>query len=129
VLDAPLRPVRFFSPEVELIRQPGGSLLMQSAEPLASYDHRIGGWLDRWARESSDRDFLVEQTLQGERRIRYGEARESALALAENLLGYNLGPDRPLAILAANGIDHALIMLAALYVGIPVAPIAPAYAL
>jgi feruloyl-CoA synthase len=31
--------------------------------------------------------------------------------------------------LAGNGIDHALIMLAALYVGIPVAPIAPAYAL
>jgi feruloyl-CoA synthase len=102
---------------------------MRTAEPLASYDHRIGDWLDRWARESPDRDFLVEQTPQGERRIRYGEARESALALAENLLRYELGPDRPLVILAANGIDHALIMVAALYVGIPVAPIAPAYVL
>jgi feruloyl-CoA synthase len=102
---------------------------MRSVEPLASYDHRIGDWLDRWAREAPDRDFIVEQAAQGERRICYGEARESALALAEILLNYELGPDRPLAILAANGIDHALIMLAALYVGIPVAPIAPAYAL
>src|SRR5262249_23736226 len=59
----------------------------------------------------------------------YGEARTAALTLAEGLLRYDLGPDRPLAILSANSIDHALIMLAALYVGIPLAPIAPAYAL
>lgn len=121
--------MRFFSPDVELTRQTDGSLIMRSVEPLASYDIRIGDWLDRWAREAPERDFLIEQTAEGERRICYGEAREAVLALAENLLTYELGPDRPLAIVAANGIDHALIMLAALYVGIPVAPIAPAYAL
>jgi feruloyl-CoA synthase len=129
ILDVPLRPVRFFSPDVELTRQPDGSLIMRSVEPLASYDSRIGDWLDRWARETPDRDFIVEQAAEGERRICYREAREAALALAESLLNYELGPDRPLAIVAANGIDHALIMLAALYIGIPVAPIAPAYAL
>jgi feruloyl-CoA synthase len=102
---------------------------MRSAEPLAGYDHRIGDWLNRWAREAPDRDFLIEQTAGGERKICYGEAREAALALAESLLTYELGPDRPLAIVAANGIEHALIMLAALYIGIPVAPIAPAYVL
>ena len=129
VLNAPLRPVRFFSPDVELGRQAGGSFIMRSTEPLADYDHRIGDWLDRWAREAPDRLFIVEQTAGGERRICYGEAHREALALAENLLDYGLGPDRPLAILAPNGIDHALLMLAALYVGIPIAPIAPAYAL
>jgi feruloyl-CoA synthase len=102
---------------------------MRSAEPLASYDHRIGDWLNRWTQEAPDRDFLVEQTAEGERRIRYREARDVALVLAQNLLGYGLGMDRPLVILAANSIDHALVMLAALYVGIPIAPIAPAYAL
>jgi feruloyl-CoA synthase len=102
---------------------------MRSAEPLASYDHRIGDWLNRWAREAPDRDFLIEQTTDGERRIRYREARDVALVLAQNLLGYGLGKDRPLVILSPNSIDHALVMLAALCVGIPVAPIAPAYAL
>ncbi|HYA25464.1 MAG TPA: feruloyl-CoA synthase, partial [Terriglobales bacterium] len=92
-------------------------------------DHRVGDWLDRWAREAPNRIFIVEQTQRGERYISYGEARNSVLLLAEGLLGYGLGPDWPLAILAANGIDHALVMLAALYVGIPIAPIAPAYAL
>lgn len=128
-MNAPLRPVRFFSPDVELTRQSDGSYLMRSVEPLAEYDHRIGDWLDRWALEAPDRAFIVEQTKDGERTIRYREAREAALAIAEGLLGYELGPERPIAILAANCIDYALVILAAVYVGIPFTPIAPAYAL
>ena len=121
--------MRFFAPDVELALRADGAYLMRSAEPLADYDHRIGDWLDRWAQQAPDRLFLVEQADRGERRISYAEAREAALTIAQNLLSYGLSPDRPLAILAPNSIDHALVMLAALYVGIPVAPIAPAYAL
>jgi feruloyl-CoA synthase len=121
--------VRFFAPEVELAQHPDGSLLMRSTEPLAEYDHRIGDWLDRWALEAPDRAFLIEQTWDGERAIPYRETRDSALELAEGMIGYDLGPERPLAILGGNSIDYALIKLAALYAGIPLAPIAPGYAL
>jgi feruloyl-CoA synthase len=121
--------VHFFAPEVELVRQADGSFIMRSMEPLAEYDHRIGDWLDRWAHEAPKRIFLVEQSPDGERAIAYHDARESVLSLAEGLLSHELGPERPLAILANNGIDYALLKLAALYIGIPVAPIAPAYAL
>lgn len=126
---APIRPVRFFSPDIALCRRPDGTWLMRSVEPLADYNHRVGDWLDLWAREAPERIFIVEQTNRGQRAVRYAQARDAALTLAEGILGCGLGPDRPLAILAANGIDHALVMLAALYVGIPIAPIAPAYAL
>lgn len=102
---------------------------MRSAEPLSDYDHCIGDWLDRWALVAPNRAFIIEQTEDGERTISYHEARESALILAEGLLGFDLGPERPLAILGGNSIDYALIKLAALYVGIPLAPIAPGYAL
>jgi feruloyl-CoA synthase len=126
--------VRFFAPDIELTYQADGSYLMRSLEPLADYDHRIGAWLDRWALEAPDRAFVIEQTKNGqtkngERTIRYREAREAALAVAEGLLSYDLGPERPIAILAANSIDYALTILAAVYVGIPFVPIAPAYAL
>jgi feruloyl-CoA synthase len=121
--------VRFFAPDVDLRRRPDGSWLMRSVDPLAHYDNRVGDWLDAWAREAPDRIFIVEQTSRGERVVRYAQARDEALAIAEGMLDRGLGPNRPLAILAANGIDHALVMLAALYVGIPIAPIAPAYAL
>ena len=129
VLNARFRPVRFFSPEVELSRQRDGSFLMRSVEPLETYNERVGDWLERWAKEAPQRSFIIEQTAEGERTITYGEAFESALKLAEGMIGYNLGPERPLAILGENSIDYALIKLAALYVGIPIAPIAPAYAL
>jgi len=127
--NAPLRPVRFFSPDVELIRQPDGTCLMRSADPLEDYDNRIGDWLDRWALNAPERTFIVEPTKDGERSITYREAREEVLKLAAGLLRYTLGPERPLAIIAANSIDYALIALAAAYVGIPIAPIAPAYVL
>jgi feruloyl-CoA synthase len=121
--------VRFFSPEVELVRQSDGTYLMRSVEPLAEYDNRIGNWLDRWALEAPDRAFIVEQTSDDERTVCYRKTRELVLSLAEGLLDYELGPERPLAILASNCIDYALIKLAALYIGIPVAPMAPAYAI
>ena len=45
------------------------------------------------------------------------------------LLGRDLSAERPVVILSGNDIEHALIGLAAMYVGIPYAPISPAYAL
>ena len=102
---------------------------MRSVEPLASYDQRIGDWLDRWAVEAPDRAFIIEQTKDGERTISYREAREAALAIAEGLLDYDVGAERPIAVLASNSIDYAVLILAAVYIGIPFAPIAPAYAL
>ncbi|MEA2691876.1 MAG: feruloyl-CoA synthase, partial [Acidobacteriota bacterium] len=45
------------------------------------------------------------------------------------LLARGLGPERPVAILSDNGVDHGLLQLGALHVGVPVAPISPAYSL
>ena len=102
---------------------------MRSKEPLGAYDLRVGDWLDRWAQDAPDRIFLVEQTQSGERRITYGETHSRVLAIAEGLLSYDLSADRPLVIIAPPGIDHRIMMIAAYYVGVPLAPVAPAYAL
>src|SRR6185312_2030538 len=44
-------------------------------------------------------------------------------------LDAGLGPTAPLAILSGNSIEHALLALAAMHVGVPVAPVSPAYSL
>lgn len=126
---ARLRPVSFFSSDVELQTLADGSIAMRSAERLKPFDVRMGDWLDRWAREAPGRDFLVEQTPAGERRISYREAREAVRAIAGGLLSHALSAERPLVVMASAGIDHALLMCAAFYIGVPIAPIAPAYAL
>src|SRR5205085_3451973 len=45
------------------------------------------------------------------------------------LLERGLNSERPVAILSDNGIDHSLLALGAMHVGIPAAPISPAYSL
>ena len=45
------------------------------------------------------------------------------------LLRRGLSPERPIAIISGNDIEHALLALAAMGVGIPYAPISPAYSL
>ena len=49
--------------------------------------------------------------------------------IAQALLERDLSPERPIAILSGNDIEHALLGLAAMFVGIPYAPISPPYSL
>jgi feruloyl-CoA synthase len=54
---------------------------------------------------------------------------ERVRCIGAALLQRELSPERPVAILSGNSIEHALMGLAAMYVGIPSAPISPAYSL
>jgi feruloyl-CoA synthase len=72
---------------------------------------------------------LAERDASGAwRKITYEEAARATNAIAQSLLDRGLGPERPLLILAENGIDHALMVLGAMHVGIPVAPVSTPYA-
>src|SRR5205085_9553746 len=76
-----------------------------------------------------DRLFLAEREESGGwRKLTYEAAAKSANAIGQALLDHGLGPDRPLMILAENGIDHALMTLGAMHVGVPVVPVSTAYA-
>ena len=49
--------------------------------------------------------------------------------IGASLLRRGLSPERPIVIISGNSIEHALLGLAATYVGIPFAPVSPAYSL
>ncbi len=59
----------------------------------------------------------------------YAQALAFVRAIGEALLRRDLSAERPIAILSGNDIEHALVGLAANYVGVPYAPISPAYSL
>ena len=89
----------------------------------------VGVWLERWAAAEPNRVFLAERDAAGGwRRITYEETSRAANAVAQSLLDRGLGPERPLLILADNGIDHALMALGAQHVGVPVVPVSTPYA-
>jgi len=120
----------FATPAVETIPRPGGALLFRSREPLKGYGRCVGEQLVRWAREAPDRRFLVERDPSGAwAGVTYGEALERVLGIGAWLLERDLSPERPVMVLSENSVEHGLLMLACLHVGIPIGSISPAYSL
>ncbi len=119
----------FAPPRVEVVRRSDGTQLATSPEPLGGYSRCVGEWLVRWAASSPDVTWLAERHGDGWRHLSYGEALPRVLALATWMLRNRLGPDRPLVLLSDNSIEHALLTVAAMHVGVPAVPVSPAYSL
>lgn len=114
--------------EVALDRRADGEIVWTNLRPLGPYSGTIPDRLRLWARRTPERVFLTEPSRAKRRAVTYGEAQQIVDRLASRLVRLGLGTDAPLMTLAANGIDHALVLLAAMSVGIPVAVVSPAYA-
>ncbi len=125
-----LRPADLGPLGIAVTREHGGIIRAMSPFQLAAYDESVTARLDHWAKIAPDRPFLGERDGRvGWRHLSFGEAHASARALGGALLRRGLSTERPLVILSGNSIAHAQLALAALYAGIPYAPISPAYAL
>ncbi len=126
----PIREVRLGASDVVLDRRPDGTIYVRSKYPLGPYAEKMTERLDHWAVVAPDRTFLAERGPdQNWRRLTYAEAREQARRVGQALVNRGLTTERPVAVLSANDIEHALIQFGALYAGIPYAPISPAYSL
>jgi feruloyl-CoA synthase len=127
---APFRPVRLGSRDVVVERRPDGSMILQSPHPLPPYPAKLTERLEHWAATAPERVYLAQRDPGGSwRTLTYRETLERVRRIGAALLTRNLSAERPIVILSGNDIEHALIGLAAIYVGIPYAPISPAYAL
>ena len=119
----------FARPEVVVERRDAGVVILRSAQRLAPYSRCVGEWLQHWARETPTGRFLAERSASGWRELSYGDALNQVRQVGSALLRRGLSAQRPVVILSDNSIDHAILTLGALQVGIAVAPISPAYSL
>jgi feruloyl-CoA synthase len=121
--------MKLATPEVILEKRGDGSMLLRSPQKLAPYARCVTEWLVQWSDRAPDRVFLAERVSSTWKTLKYREAYGAVRRIGQALLDLKLGPRRPVAILSDNGIDHALLSLGAMHVGVPVAPISPAYSL
>ena len=121
--------MKFAEPKVELQKRADGTMLLRSPQKLRPYARCVTEWLVQWSDKSPERIFLAERKGEGWRKLSYRETYGAVRRIAQALLDRELGPERPVAVLSDNSIDHALLALGAMHVGIPVAPISPAYSL
>jgi feruloyl-CoA synthase len=127
---APYRPVRLGPRDYIIDKRPDGTIYMRSPHKLGDYPKKITEKLEHWARVAPDRTFIAQRDESGAwRKVTYAETLKTVRAIGEALLSRNLSPERPIAILSGNSIEHALIGLAANYIGVPFVPISPAYSL
>ncbi|MBV8835153.1 MAG: AMP-binding protein, partial [Alphaproteobacteria bacterium] len=119
-----MRQVKLCAPEVRVERRPDGTLYLTSGRTLPSYPDKLTDRLIHWANVAPDRVFMADRGADGAwRKLTYAQTFEKVRRIGGALLARNLSPERPIAILSGNDLEHALLGLAANYVGIPYAPI------
>lgn len=121
----------FAAPRTVAEHRADGSIVLRSPDPLRAGARCVGDWLEQWARQKPDAIFLAERgnVETPWTTVTYAQALRQVRAAASWILAQRLSAERPLAILSDNGIDHALLALAAQHVGVPSAAISPAYSL
>lgn len=125
-----LRPVRMGDTRVSVSRRDDGTIYLRSGETPDDYPRAITDKLDYWAEQTPDQVFLADRDSSGAWQTRtYRQTRQEVRQLAQYLLNHDLSVDRPVLILSGNSLAHGLLALAAMYVGIPYAPVSPAYSL
>jgi feruloyl-CoA synthase len=116
--------------DVKKVSNTEGSYLLKSNIALKKSPHRMTHRLVHWAKKTPDKVFLAQKNATGEwQKLTYSEALKKVKTIAYHLLQTDVSPERPIAILSENSLEHALIALAALHIGVPFSPIAPAYSL
>ena len=127
---APLAKLKILTPDIEVTRLPGAGMILRARQELGDYPARLTEKLQHWARTAPDRLFMAERDTTGEwRGVNYAQAYTAARSIGQALLDRKLSVERPVAILSPNSVDMALLILGALHVGVPIAPISVAYAL
>lgn len=104
-----------------------GSILVASPEPMGTYPTRLTERLEHWAAAAPEGVFLTQREGNRWRHVTYREALRRVCRIGQALLQRSLSAERPVLILSGNDIEHALLGLACLHVGIPYAPVSVPY--
>lgn len=124
-LHIPLSPI-----DVRMTSLSDGTVYLESAISLKERPFRMTERLVYWAEKTPDKVFIGQKNAEGVwQTLTYAETLKKVRSIAQYLLETDISPDRPIAILSENSIEHGLVALAALHIGMPYSSIAPAYAL
>jgi feruloyl-CoA synthase len=121
--------MKFAPAQVERERRDDGTILLRSPQKLGPTVRCVSEWLVQWSDRTPESTFLAERKGDSWRKVSFRETYGAVRRIGQALLDRGLGPERPVAVLSDNGIDHALLSLGAMHVGVPVAPVSPAYSL
>jgi feruloyl-CoA synthase len=112
-----------------------GVQYFRAKQALEPHAERITDRFLHWVNEAPEATIFAQRELleNGQRgqwqEIRYGQALGYARSIGQALIDRGLNVDRPVVILSDNDLEHAMLALACIYVGIPHCSVSPAYSL
>ncbi len=114
-----------------VVSKVGDNTYLRAENDLEPYETRLTDRLIHWAKHRSDRTWMARRDPVTREwvHISYAQAWDKAQRIGQSLLDMGLSVDRPVAILSENSLEHALIAIAAMTVGIPYCSVSTAYSL
>jgi feruloyl-CoA synthase len=109
-----------------------GSVFLKLEQKLEVFPERITEKLIYWAENFPNKTFIARRKSSKPNdweEYTYAETLKMVKAIGQHLLNLNFTEEETIVILSDNSIEHALLALAALHVGIPYTPISPPYSL
>jgi feruloyl-CoA synthase len=127
------RPMAFGVPRVIVREGSSGVRYMRGEPELAEYAPTMGERLAHWAKAAPDRTLFARRTRHADgsagdwQHLSFAQALDGARRIGQALIDRGLNAERPVVMLSENDLDHALLSLACLYVGVPYCSTSPAY--
>jgi feruloyl-CoA synthase len=107
-----------------------GNLSYSLVEELQEFPLKITDKLIYWAEKTPEKTFLARKNDAGKWiELSYEETLQKVKSISQYLINQDFKSGETIVILSENSLEHALLALAALYVGITYSPISPAYSL
>ena len=121
---------QFVPREIRIEKRPDGTLVLRSPIQLETPQWSILDLIPEWAEKAPQRVFLAQRGRDGAwQKITYAELWQRVQSVGQAMIDLGARRGDKLAILSGNSIEHAIVMFAAMSVGVVVAPISPNYSL
>ena len=125
----PYRAVRLGDYSATATTGADGSIHIRSSLSLRPYPRSIVDALEAWAHKAPDTVLIADRHEGAWRKLTFAEVLARLEPLGQALLDAGVSAERPLMIVSGNEIEHFLLGLAAIWVGVPYTPVSPAYSL
>ena len=127
------RAMRYGITSVQVQTRDDGVQYVLADVPLGSYPVRMTDKLLHWARVTPERTYVARRKRLSDgstgdwEHLTYAQALAAARRIGQALLDRGLSVDKPVLILSENSLEHAMMALACMMVGVAHCPVSPAY--
>ena len=115
--------------EIDVETRDDGTLILRSPLKLEKSEVNVGNKFRKTCEQFPENIWLAERDDGGWRKLSYKNALQSINSISQYLIDKGLNQNKTIMILSGNSINHALLNVAGLCSGVPVAPISIAYSL